>query len=90
MMLWSSFLFFLHIDGVYLTTKRNFLSECVSLCFLMMRSDILEPHLLTSEPSENTNSMLRGIQRDFTVRGFTIINKLHRIWTAMVKGNTKP
>ena len=32
---------FLHIDGVHITTNRNWLSECVSLCFLIMRSDIV-------------------------------------------------
>ena len=82
---------FLHIDGVHITTKRNCLSECVSIYFLIMRSDVVEPCLLTSKPSEHTTAILRGMQREFAVRDFlTVINKLHRIWPAMVKDNTKP
>ena len=61
---------FLHIDVVHIKTKINWLSGCVSLCFMMMRSNIVEPRILTSEPFEYTNSMLRGIQREFTVRYF--------------------
>ena len=78
---------FIHIDGVHITTNRNWLSECVSLCFLIMRSDIVEPHLLASEPFEHTNTMIRGMQRE---EFLTIINKLHIIWTTMAKGNVKP
>ena len=65
------------------------ISECVYLYFLIMRSDIVEHHILTSEPFEDTNAMLRGIQREFILRSFLNINKLHRIWTAMLKGNMK-
>ena len=32
-MIWHSFLWLIHVDGVSVTTKCNFLSECVSLCF---------------------------------------------------------
>ena len=85
MTLWYYFLFFLHIDGVCITTKRNWISECVSLHFLIMRFDIVENYLLIDEPSEYTNDMLRVTQREFTVRDFsTIINKLHRIWTGIL------
>ena len=63
------------------------ISECVYLYFLIMRSDIVEHHILTSEPFEDTNAMLRGIQREFILRSFLNINKLHRIWTAMVEDN---
>ena len=80
MMLWSSLLFLIHINGIHITTKRNWLYECISLCLLIMCSDIVKPCLLTFEPSENTNDMLRGMQREFTVMNFfIIINKLHRI-----------
>ena len=90
MMLWSSFLFFIHIYGFHITSKIYWISECVSFCLLIMRSNIVEPRLLTFEPSRHTDSMIRGIQREFTVRDFlTIVNKLHRIWKVMVKGDMK-
>ena len=53
---------FLHVDGFHILTKINWLSECVSLYFLIMRSNIVEPHILTSETSEHTNTMLRVMQ----------------------------
>ena len=91
MMLCYSFPFFLHIDVVNIITKRNWLSECDSLCFLIIQSDIVEPHLLTYKPSEHRNDMLIGMQREFTVRDFFIIlNKIHLIWTAMEKIDFKP
>ena len=61
---------FIHIYGFHITTNRDWLSECVFLCFLIMRSDIVEPHLLASKTSEHTKAMLRGMERGFTVRGF--------------------
>ena len=69
MVLCSYFPFF-HIDGVHITTERKWVYECVSLCFLIMRYDIVEPHILTSKPYEHTTAMLKGMQRDFTVRDF--------------------
>ena len=82
---------FIHIGGVHITTKINFLSECDSICFLIMRSDIVGPRLLTYEPSEHKNNMLRGLRRGFTVRAFlNVVNKLHRIWKIMVEVNMKP
>ena len=52
---------FLCIYGFHITTKINWLSECVSLYFLIMQSDIVEPHLLTSKHYEHKNSMIRGM-----------------------------
>ena len=79
---------FLHIYGVHITPKRNWLSECFPLCFLIMRSDIAEPHLLTSKTYEHTNYMIRGMQRGMDC--FTTNNKIQRIWTATMKCNMKP
>ena len=84
----SYFLLFLHIYGVHITPKRNWLSECFPLCFLIMRSDIAEPHLLTSKTYEHTNYMIRGMQRGMDC--FTVITKIQRIWTATMKCNMKP
>ena len=39
--LWSLFLFSLHVDGIHVTTKRNMLLECVSILFLMYRNDVI-------------------------------------------------
>ena len=33
-MLWPSFVFILHVDGVYLITKRNLITECILVFFL--------------------------------------------------------
>ena len=49
MMLWSSLMFLLHVDGVHIITKRNWLLECNSMVFVMMRNDVTAPHWLTSE-----------------------------------------
>ena len=89
-MIWHCLLWILHVDGVCITTKRNFLSECVSLCFLIMRDDVKEPHLLTSEPSEHSNALLRCMQREFTVKDLLILlNKLLRTWRAFSKGGLR-
>lgn len=89
-MLWHSFLWFLHIDGVSIITKKNFLSECVSLSFLILRDDVSEPHLLTSEPSEHANALLRGLKREFTVKDLIyMIAGLVRFWIAVIKGGLK-
>ena len=87
-MIWHSFLWLIHVDGVSVTTKRNFLSECVSFCFLIMRDDVTDPHLLTTEPSEHSNALLRCMQREFTVKDFLVlVNKMHdRTWKAMTIG----
>ena len=53
-MLWSSYLYLLHADGVHITTKRNWTTECISMFFQMMRSDLIRPDQATSEPSEHS------------------------------------
>ena len=49
-MICSSFIFFLHIDGVNLTTKKNWFVECVGLYFLIMRADVCHPHRPIPDP----------------------------------------
>ena len=89
-MLWSEFLFCLHIDGVHIITKRNLLMECLPLCFLMYNSNVVQPHLLGTEPSEHSNALLRNTQREFTVKDFIlIIKKLWRQWRAVIKGGLR-
>ena len=43
-LLWSSMIFFLHIDGVSYITKRSGIAETVALVFLLMRQDVKLPH----------------------------------------------
>ena len=89
-MIWHCLLWVLHIDGMCITTKRNFLSECVSLCFLIVRDDVKEPHLLTSEPSEHSNALLRCMQCEFTVNDMLVLlNKLLKIWRAFTVGRLR-
>lgn len=43
-MLWSTFMFILHVNGVSIVIKRNWASECILLSFLIMLSDVHCPH----------------------------------------------
>jgi hypothetical protein len=89
-MLWSSLLFSLHVDGVSIITKRNWIVECVSLSFLMLRSDVTQPHRLTEEPSEHFFAILRTIVREFTLMDFlNLISKFDRYWLALQDGKLK-
>ena len=70
--------------------KKNYMSECISLCFLILRNDITQPHLLTTEPSEHANALARGMIREFTVKNLIYLTaKLDIFWTAIVKGALK-
>lgn len=87
-MLWSTFLYILHIDGVSILTKRNWASECISLSFLIMVSDVRYPHRLTSEPSEHSIAIMQNLCREFTVNDLiSVIQKLLRFHTAIANGN---
>ena len=58
-MLWRSLIFMLHIDGVHHATKKNWLVSTISLCFLILRKDIVQPHRVTSEPSKHSIAFAR-------------------------------
>ena len=86
-MMWHSLLWLLHIDGLPIITKNNYLSECVSLLFLILRNVITQPHTLTIELSEHANSLMRGMKRDFNVKDHVfLVAKLDRFWEAIVIG----
>ena len=86
-MLWSSLLFCLHVDGVSITTKRNWFTECISMVFMMMRYDVMSPHHLTSEPSEHSFAIMRGVCREFTVNDFiSLVQKQVRFWKSITDG----
>jgi hypothetical protein len=89
-MIWSSFLFLLHVDGVSIITKMNWATETLSLCFVMMRDNIMRPDHSTSEPSEHTYGSMRGICHEFTVNDFIhLVVKARRFLKAMADSNTK-
>ena len=78
-MLWSSFLFLLHVGGVSVATKRNWASEVISMCFITMCQLSVRPHRLTSEPSEYSMVIMRRFCREFTVNDFNaVIQKFSR------------
>ena len=86
MMLWSSLIFILHIDGAHITTKKNFIMTTIYLMFLMMRSDITRVHRLTSKSSEHSIGNLRAIKKEFTVGDFIhMMNKYNHLWIAQKK-----
>ena len=66
-MLWSSFIYFLHIDGVHPVTKKNLLLECISMSFAMLRADVIRPSRITTEPSEHSIAFIRRIIPEGTV-----------------------
>jgi len=57
-MLWSAFIWLLHIDGMSITTKRNLCSECIFMAFMMMLNEVGDPYLVTIEPSEHSKAAL--------------------------------
>mmetsp|Transcript_29457 Transcript_29457/g.28333 ORF Transcript_29457/g.28333 Transcript_29457/m.28333 type:complete len:118 (+) Transcript_29457:2303-2656(+) len=62
----------------------------ISLCFMMMLTDVIRPDRLTSEPSELSIALIRHLCREFTVNDFVhIVQKLSRYWTSVSKGNLK-
>ena len=72
-MIWHYFLWVLHVDGVYIATKRNFLYGVVLLCFLIVYDDVKEPHLLTYEQSDFSNALLCYMQHEFAVKNILVI-----------------
>ena len=87
-MLWSSFLFLLHVDGASIVTKRNWASESVSMCFMMMYQAVIRPHRLSSEPSEHSIAIMRNLCREFTVNDLiSVVSKLSGYQQEMREGN---
>ena len=87
-MLWSSFLFLLHVDGVSVVTKRNWASEVISMCFIIMCQLSVRPHRLTSEPSEHSIAIMRRSCREFTVNDFiSVVQKISRFHESSTQGD---
>ena len=76
------------MDGFHITTKSNWIVECIATTFICLRSDIIRPHRCTSEPSENSIVQLRSIVREFTTSELIkIISKINRFWVARFRSN---
>ena len=57
---------------------------------MVYRSDVFQPRLLGTEYTENYNSMICGMYKESTVKGFLIIVwKLFRIWKWGFDGGIK-
>ena len=85
-MLWSFLIYMLHIDGVHHATKKNWLVSTISLSFIMLRSNIIRTHRVTSETSEHTIAKIRSFKREFTVSDIIdIIFKMDHLWMAMTR-----
>ena len=85
-LLWASMIYFIHLDGVSIITKRNWIMGCIANCFLMMRSDVVEPHRTTSEPCEHVFGHSRSIHREYTVKVWgEIVRKLHERFRLIYK-----
>ena len=69
--------FFLHIDGVHPITKKNLLLECISMSFSMLRSDVIRPGRITTEPSEHSIAFIQRIIPEGIVLDFC--NSIRRI-----------
>jgi Tfp pilus assembly protein PilZ len=51
-MIWSATIFFLHINGVFIVTKRNFVVGDLPLCFLAINNLVALVHHATDEVCE--------------------------------------
>jgi hypothetical protein len=67
-MIWSATIFFLHIKGVSIVTKRNFLMGALPLCFLAMDNLVALLHRTTDEVCEHLFGTWRGHSDGFTTR----------------------
>jgi hypothetical protein len=67
-MIWSATVFFLHIKGVAIVTKRNFLMGALPLCFLAMDNLVDLLHRTTDEVCEHLFGTWRGHSDGFTAR----------------------
>ena len=69
-MIWSSLIYMLHIDGTHHITKRNLILKCVSMCFVILQSDVIRPHRITSEPSKHSIALIWRVIWEGTVNDF--------------------
>ena len=73
--LWITMIWLTSLHGTCVTTRRNILAETISMVFLVMRSDVRKPHLLTSEPAEHDFGTTRTKKREFTSAEFASLSE---------------
>ena len=64
--LWTTMIWFTSINGVSLVTKRNIVTETMSMMFLVVRDDVIYTRYCTSEMIEHHFGNCRGDKREFT------------------------
>ena len=86
-----SMIFFTSMSGVNIKPRRNAVSESIVNFFMVLRSDMFKPWLLTSEPANYGFGNLRRLQREFTCLMLVfLIEKDMRHTYQMFRGNLKP
>lgn len=89
--LWTSMIWMTTLSGVCITTKRNIVSETIAMIFLVLRSDVNKPRLLTSEPAEHDFGTTRTKKREFTACELASLSEVtQRKDDALYKGNLVP
>ena len=89
--MWCSMLWLTSISGACIITKRNIVAETVAFMFIVLRADIANPRLNTSEPAEHFFGMLRLSIQEFTCLGFVqLVEKQVRRVTQMYKHRFRP
>jgi hypothetical protein len=68
--LWMFMFLFNSSAGVSIMPKRIMVSETISNIFIVMRSDVHNPHYCTSEPAEHGFDNTRRSQRELTCSDF--------------------
>ena len=60
------------------------------MAFMMILNEVGDPHLVTTEPSEHSNIMLRGMYREITMLGaMKFLGKFLRNWYAIISGGLR-
>ena len=87
LLIWSSMLWFTSLKGVSMITKQNIVCGAISMCFLIMPSDVPNPRYTTLEPNKHTFGMMQSVKREFTVNEMCdIVDKMWRQLTNILKG----
>ena len=61
-------IYFVHMNGVSMIIKRNWIIEYIANCFLIMYSNIVNTFWTMSKPCEHVFGYARSIIREYTVK----------------------
>lgn len=88
--LWVSMLWFISLDGVNMTPKRNLVTETMSNMFLSLRSDVTKTRYTTTEVLEHHFGNNRRLQREFTCSDYASLSeKSQRMLNQLFEGDLK-